>query len=378
MNVQTRPSVRAAAVAAAAAQWRDRGSPVRARARESLAQSIWPPAAVETALDNVLWDLDERRALELSAAARGTPAAALVFLPGNIIGPAVQSAFCAALAGARAILKTADAERGLASVASEQFANSAHLAGTIEARDFRRGDLETESAALAEMNAVVAFGEDATIEQIRARAGERRVVGYGESYSIAYVAGDTDIAAAAGLIARDVCLFDQRGCMSPQTIFVAGEPGRALRHAHALARALGEDPIPRARSERGEEALVAAFVRRLAATALPPAPHGLDTLLLGRSRDGAPEFAVALEPFGQPVCAGFGRIVIVKPAPSARDVATQLRYFGRAIETIACSADTTQQERAAFTLAGAQRICALGEMQRPPFGYRPAIADFLL
>jgi hypothetical protein len=166
--------------------------------------------------------------------------------------------------------------------------------------------------------------------------------------------------------------------MSPQTVYLAGEPGRALRFTHALAHAMRSctAQLPRARFESGEPALVLDFVRRLAATAMAPNPHGLDTLLPGPPRDGAPEFVVALEPFGPPTCAGFGRIVIVKPAPGARDVIAQLRHYGRRVETIAVSEDISDNERGAFKLAEAHRICPLGEMQRPPFGYRPAVSDF--
>jgi len=369
-------AARAAAIARLAAQWRDRGSPVRTRARELLADSIWPGPGVEVALDNVVWDLDEARCAEMCDAAGGSPATTLVFLPGNILGPAVQSAFCAAIVGARAILKASSAERGLARAVAEQFASADDLGAPLEIRDFRGGDVGEEASALADSDAIVVFGEDETIAQIRARAGERPVTGYGESYSVAFLSDGSDIGEAADLVARDVCLFDQRGCMSPQTVYVAGDPGRALRFSHALAGAIRANEIPRARFEAGEDALVSDFVRRLSATAMAPTPHGLDTLLLGPQRHGIPEFVVALEPFGQPVCAGFGRIVIVKPAPDARAVAAQLRYYGRSIETVACTPGTSEQERAAFRLTGARRLCALGEMQRPSFGYRPAIGDF--
>jgi len=175
-----------------------------------------------------------------------------------------------------------------------------------------------------------------------------------------------------------VCLFDQRGCMSPQTIYVAGDSGKALLFTRALAEQIRAkaDQLPRAAFEPDEGAQVADFVRRLGVTSIAPLPHGLDTLVKGPLREGVPEFAVALEPFGQPTCAGFGRIVIVKHAPSARDVATQLKHFGRSVETIGLAAQTPELDRSAFALSGARRICVLGQMQRPPFGYRPAPRDF--
>jgi len=378
---------RARAVAAAASQWRDPDSQTRAIAREALASGIWAPAVIETALDNALWDLDEARALELCASVFSERTGAfekrrttLVILPGNVVGPVIQAAFCAALAGARAIVKASSAERRLADILVRQFeASGPPLSGTLEARHWHGGDTEAEAAALALADRVIAFGEDATIAQIRARAGERDVVGYGDSYSVGFVHGGADIGLAAGAAAHDICMFDQRGCMSPQTVYVAGDQGRALRFAHSLQLALGSlaTTLPRAPLEPDEPAAVADFVRHLAATAVAPLPHGLDTLLRGPLRDGVPEYVVAIEPFGQPTCAGFGRIVVVKHAPSARDVTTQLRYYGRAIETIGLAPNTPQGERDALRRSGALRVCELGEMQRPPFGYRPTPSDFM-
>ena len=378
---------RAGAIAVAAAQWRNLDSAPRIQARVSLAGGTWAPAVVEEALDNALWDLDEPRALELCSRAFSERAGAfekrattLVILPGNVIGPVIQTAFCTAVAGARAILKASSAERHLAEILVRQFeAAGPPLSGILEASHWRGGDIEAEAAELARVDKVIAFGEDATIAQIRARAGERDLVGYGESYSLGFVHAGADIGDAASAAAYDVCMFDQRGCMSPQTIYVAGDPGRALRFAHALRLALASlgATLPRAPFGPDEAALVSDFVRRLAATAIAPLPHGLDTLLRGPLRDGVPEFVVAVEPFGQPTCAGFGRIVVVKHAPSARDVTTQLKYYGRAVETVGIAPRTTQAEFDALRRSGALRICALGQMQRPPFGHRPRLSDFM-
>jgi hypothetical protein len=371
---------RAQAIASAAAQWSDRASQVRARAREALAGGIWPSEVVEAALDNALWDLDEPRALALieECSARAY-ARTLVVLPGNIIGPAIQAAFCAAVADAPTILKVASAERHLAQIVSRQFDEfGAPLRGLVEARYWRGGDLDKESAALSSIDNLIVFGEDATIEQIRGRAPHAHTTGYGESYSIGYVHADADVGQAAAATAADVCLFDQRGCMSPQTIYVAGDTGKALLFTRALAGEIRAKAgqLPRAAFEPDEGAQVADFVRRLGLTAVRPLPHGLDTLVQGPLREGVPEFAVALEPFGQPTCAGFGRIVVVKHAPNARDVATQLKHFGRPVETIGLAPQTPERDRSAFTLSGARRLCELGEMQRPPFGYRPEPRDF--
>jgi hypothetical protein len=387
-------AVRAHAIARAAAQWRDPASEIRERARGALAGGAWPASVVETALDNALWDLDEARASELVDQCTRASARALrdsvrpkglrvlVILPGNVIGPAIQSAFCAAVAGARATLKASSAERHLGALVAAQFeALGPPLAGCVRADHWSGGDLVSEAHALADVDHVIAFGDDATIGQIRSRTEARGVgfIGYGESYSVGYVAQESDIAQAAQLAARDICLFDQRGCMSPQTIYVAGDRGRAVLFARTLAAEIGAQSVrlPRAAFESDEPALIADALRLLAASALEPTPHGLDTLIVGPSREAVPEFVVAVENFGQPTCIGFARIAVVKPCTGAPEVTTQLKYYGRTIDSIGLAAGASDADRAAFRLAGSSRVCALGEMQRPPFGYRPSIADFI-
>lgn len=391
-------ALRASAIARGAAQWRDRSSAVRAQAREALVGGLWPAEIVEVALDNALWDLDAARALELCSVSNSIPRSVsnevrmdranavrgrqnvLAVLPGNVIGPVIQSAYCAAVAGTHAILKVSCAERYLAGIVSRQFDDLGEpLKGVVEAAYWRGGDTGTEAETLLRIWRVIVFGEDETIRQIRQRAEPHvDVVGYGESYSVAFVHVEASLDVAAAAIARDVCLFDQRGCMSPQTVYVQGDRGRAVLFAHALARSLETTgkAWPRAEFELGEAASVSSFVRRLAATALEPTPHGLDTLLRGPSRAGVPEFVVAVEPFGQPTCAGFARIVSVKPCLSARDVTTQLKYYGREVETIGLAVGTPDPDAKALRASGALRMCAVGEMQRPLFGYRPTLANF--
>ena len=384
-------AVRAHAAVRAAAQWRDPSSDIRERARRLLAGGIWPAPVVETALDNALWDVDEARVIGLlervpelklgnDTRAKVRILHVLVILPGNVIGPAIHSAFCAGLAGACATLKASRAERHLAGLVAAQFdAFGPPLAGCVRADYWSGSDLAAEAGALNEADRVIAFGSDATIAQIRSRSAacDVDVIGYGESYSVGYVASECDMGQAAHQAARDICLFDQRGCMSPQTIYVAGDQGRAVLFARTLAAALEAESrhLPRAALEPDEAPLVMDAVRRLAASAAEPTPHGLDTFIVGPSRDGVSDHVVAVESFGQPTCIGFGRIAVVKPCPSARDLTTQLKYYGRTIESIGLSAGVSEDERIAFRRAGPLRLCALGDMQRPPLGYRPSIED---
>jgi hypothetical protein len=378
MQLAASLDVRCHIIAEYAALWRDPSSPVRAQARSALAGGRWPAPVVERALDNVLFDLDEARARELTQALSGRPVPTLVILPGNIIGPAVSSAFCAALAGSPVMLKAASEERHLARIAAEQLDG---LAGAVSAQHWRGGETEPEAEALDQVERVIAFGSDETLDALRSRINARlksgipHFVPYGDSYSVGYVNASAELTDAAAAAARDVCLFDQRGCMSPQTIYVRGDAGRATLFARALAAALEREgrALPRAALEEAEPVLIASFLRRCAVTALEAVPHGLNTILKGPAKSGMPEFVVVVEPDGAPTCAGFGRIVAVKPCGDAATMLRDLASCGRPLETIGTAGVLAPEELAA---SPARRQCELGKMQRPPFGYRPTVLDF--
>lgn len=356
-----------------AAEWRDRDSHVRREAREALQGGPWSAPVVEAALDDVLFDLDEHHDPTMTMDAdRKDRRPVLVVLSGNVLAPVVASAYSAAAAGASALLKSSATERALAQIVVRQFDRlEAPLAGTIEATYWSGGDDEIEQTVFARVRRVVAFGSDETCASIRRRSPVE-CIAYADAYSIALVTEEADYLAAAGAAARDVCVYDQRGCMSPQTIYVEGDEADALRFAQALARALDamSGSLPPAPFDATEAATVAAWRRHLAVTCLPSKTHGLDTLLVGPMRSGSPEYIVGVEPFGPPTRAGLGRIVSVKPCASP-----PMLDGGGMLDTLGVAGRSPLAIEMVDTSKPA-RVCSLGEMQRPPFGYRPKVADF--
>ena len=367
---------RAEAIAVGAAQWRDPSSWVRREARERLRDGIWSASVVEAALDAALWDLDASTARRYVAQG-GDEVSVLAILPGNVIGPALACAYCAACAGSHLILKAASDERHLAEIVALQFRDLGEpLSRAAEARYWRGGDPRIEADVFAAVSRIVTFGENATIEDVRRRAPAGvHVVGYGESYSIGVVGRDADVQRTARSAAIDVCMFDQRGCMSPQTVYVAGPNERAAVFAHALSRALAEvgRRLPRARLIDGESAAVANLVRRLAVSVLDRGAVGRETLIVGGRDKPIPDFVIAVEPFGPPRRAGFGRIVSVRPFRSIDELSGAVRSLSGKLDTVGIAGDLRPR---AIAPLGPSRICMLGEMQRPPFGYRPRVDDF--
>jgi hypothetical protein len=369
---------RIAALIEGASQWSDRRSAVREQARKAMQGGEWPLQVVERALDNVLYGADE--VLRTIAQSPQTPPCdALAILPGNVIGPTIATAYCAAAAGTRLLLKSSSRELALAEIVAAQFATlRPELASGLSTMRWSGGDEDFEGKIFRSVRRIVAFGSDDTIGDIRRRAPAGvTVIGYGSSYSVGYVAAASDRTAAASAAALDVALFDQRGCLSPQTIYVEGDEAKAIVFAHALADQLASlaERLPRARAGENERAAAAEFLRRLRVRAMAPVTHALDTVLLGNELAGAPNYIVGVEDFGEPVCAGFGRIVIVKPATGIAEAARAISSLKHRLDTIGVAGVEAGRE-AAFAACGARRICTLGEMQRPPFGYRPRISDF--
>ena len=277
------------------------------------------------------------------------------------------------------MLKSSNRELHLADIVAAQFYElGPPVAGTLRPMRWSGGDADFEAKIFPLAQRIVVFGDDATIDDVKHRAPEGVAVkGYGSAFSIGFVPSGSDVAAASAGAALDVALFDQRGCLSPQSIYVEGSDAQAILFAHALSISLGKlgRSLPRARAGEAEKAAVAEFIRRLQVRALPPATHALGTIFIGPKGDVA-EYVVAAEPFSSPVCAGFGRLVTVKPCRDATQAADAAKTLRPRLDSVGVAGRVPAALQRLFTDAGALRVCLLGEMQRPPFGYRPHISDF--
>jgi hypothetical protein len=312
---------RVAATEQFVSEWRDPQSWVRREARERLAGGLWSGPVIERAFDIVFSDRsDETPRIYVGnwfEQTREFARRALVILPGNVIGPALCAGYAVAVTGGSAILKAASTERIVAEIVARQFASIGEpLAGAIEARYWPGGDIAAEAAAMTDVDAVIAFGSDETVDAIRSRVpADKHFIGYGTRYSLGLVTAGADLATAAEAASFDVCLFDQAGCMSPQTIYVVGDASRALRFANALNAAMRKTSqrLPRVRPSHDEAAAANEVVRRSYVTALPANSHGLSPILAGPDNGGCPDYLIVVEPQGPPRTHGFGRIVVIMP-----------------------------------------------------------------
>ncbi|HVT58140.1 MAG TPA: acyl-CoA reductase [Thermoanaerobaculia bacterium] len=172
-----------------------------------------------------------------ATAAAGRLGPVVVVLASNLPALAVQPLLPSLALRRPVLLKSPSAEplfapAFLSALARRQPA----LAGAMAAATWRGGDPLLEAPVLAGAAKVLAYGEEEALADLGRRA-PGRVVGYGPKLSVAVVGAGTDPAAAAPGLARDVALFDQRGCLSITAVYTTGD---AAALARWLAAALAD------------------------------------------------------------------------------------------------------------------------------------------
>ena len=242
-----------AAVAEFARRWRDPADPFRRRA-EALT-TPFPFAMTRLSLDALLqsltpeplWRLiDEEGVRE----AYGVPRVGHV-LAGNTPLLAWTSLLRALLmrSASRVKLPSGDAAEWGRLFHASLAAVSPPLASSIELGQWPGGTADRDRALCESVDLVLSYGSDRSMDALRALCPpDTPLIGYGHRVSFGLLPEDADEAEAARGFAADILLYDQGGCLSPQTLFVEGGWERsvafAARLAAALATALPDFPLP--------------------------------------------------------------------------------------------------------------------------------------
>jgi hypothetical protein len=182
---------------------------------------------------------DAAREEETEQAAVDAPV--LVVLASNLPALAVQPLLPALALRRPVLLKSPSAEPLFApAFLAALTRREPRLAGAAAAAAWPGGDGKLEAPLLAAAGTVLAYGGAEALADLSRRA-PGKVVQYGPKMSLAAVqvgGGDGGAAAIAAGLARDVALFDQRGCLSVVAVYVAGGLGDAARLARHLEEAL--------------------------------------------------------------------------------------------------------------------------------------------
>ncbi|MDX1996207.1 MAG: aldehyde dehydrogenase family protein [Thermoanaerobaculia bacterium] len=348
---------RLAAWCTAVEVFRDRASSEReALQTPLLAATGLSPAGLDAGLEAVLGGVREPAARRVFLAARDRrlpPEPVLVVLAGNLPALVVQPLLPIVALGRPAILKPASSEPVFTPAFVEVLArHDPSLGELLSVAAWRGGDEVVEAEVLSRVGTVLAYGNEEATTSLARRAPGRTVV-YGPKTSVGIVTADAeDLAAVAAGLARDVALFDQRGCLSVSTVFV--EQVVAAPLAVALARALDELAVrwPLGRLEPATRAAI----------------HSLRSTadLAGWFRPELPVTAgtVVVVPAGQPFGPGpGGRTVCVQPVASVGAALGGLEPWRGKLQGAALAGGRAWALGPALEALGLSRLAAPGELQ---------------
>ena len=369
------------ALARACGLWRDRDYARRRDAIAAIAHSAgYSVAMLDNSIDALLKPFTSD-ALKLAAgtAARptapsrlDTPKTVGFIAAGNVAGAGIHEIAIALIAGARVVIKTASAEP----IFFAEFARTlgeidCDAGARIEVRNWSRDRTDLTAAFVENCDLVVAYGDDATIESLR----RPNLIGFGSRVSGALIAPDgiepSRIDEIADLLARDVALFEQLGCLSLHQVFVVSRYGRAARElAIRMSRALERlsASMPPARIPLHDAASIRGVRERARWRAIAGEPvelfegHGIEWTLILEPR--ANSFKVS---------PGFRTVHVTAVRDLAEFRACIAPVSGR-IEAMAVYGEGCEIEARAI---GIPYVCAPGEMQSPPLDWRHGGGSFL-
>ena len=393
-NVSPGADRMAKALARAFELWRDRGYARRRDAIAAIARSAgYSVAMLENSTDALLkpFNSDALKDLAARVSAGGAidrPKTVGFIAAGNVAGAGMHEMAIALVAGAGVVVKTASAEPIFFAEFARTLAEIDRAAGErIEVFQWSRAHADLTAALIANCERVVAYGDDLTIEALRNRPN---VIGFGSRVSAALLAPGaaepSRIERVAELLARDVALFEQLGCLSLHQVFVVS---------------------PRAGAARDLAVRMSAALERLGKS-MPPAKiplrdaaeiRGLRERTRWRRIAGEPvelfegpglEWTVVFEPRPDLSAPRAAVADLFKVSPGFRTVhVTRVRDLGEfrdclagvagRIEAMAVAGDESEaaEMRSTVKRIGVPYVCAPGEMQSPPLDWRHGGGGFV-
>lgn len=203
------------------------------------------PRSLAAALEVVLAGVSDEPARRLFARARpiDRAAPALVALAGNLPALGLQPLLPALALRRPLLLKSPSAEPlFLPAFVRSLTSRLPALGEAIAAVCWPGGEASLEAPVIAGVDRVLAYGDAPALADLSRRA-PGRVVGYGPKASLAFVGREADLTVCARGLARDIALFDQRGCLSVHAVYCAGAASAlAARLADELAQLADELP----------------------------------------------------------------------------------------------------------------------------------------
>jgi hypothetical protein len=242
------------------------------------------------------------------------------------------------------------------------------LADALAVVYWRGGHGGVEQAALLEADVAVAYGGDEVVRALRALApATTRFVAYHHRISLGVVAkealGPDLLHRTASEVAGAVAFFDQRGCVSPQVVYVEAEgPGGAKGFTVALADALAT--VERHLPGGALDGIEAAALHQVRGSAELLAASGAGVEVL-HGADASWTVVLDPRPAFAPSCVG--RVVRVKAVSDVMRVPALVEPFGPHLQTVGVAGAGDRLEALARALGrvGASRITGFAEVPFP-------------
>ncbi|MHA1108337.1 MAG: acyl-CoA reductase [Alphaproteobacteria bacterium] len=293
---------------------------------------------------------------------------------GNVPGLPLWSLISGLLVKAGNVGKVASAEPLFAGWFAQMLAEEdPELADCVAILWWKGGDHASEGALLKQADVVLAYGGNATLDDIRGRVPvTTRYLPFGHKIGIGMVARaalDTQKAwSVAHRAAFDIARYDQQGCYSPQMFFVErGAKVSPREFADYVAHELAcfEQKFPRRELTMDEAGDVAAWRHGEEMKAA----SGSDRELKG---DAAGAWSVAYVEDAEDLApSGLNRTVRICAIDRLEDAVARIAPFKAFLQTVGIAATPEELFRLGALLgdAGVTRICALGDMSAPEAGW---------
>ncbi|MDX1645696.1 MAG: acyl-CoA reductase [Longimicrobiales bacterium] len=364
------------------ARFLDEDDPLRSQALAELPDSAGiSPAMAREILDGMARDWTEERLSEMLTRDLGEPTVldalvggrmavgpglCLQVVSGSVPGVAVHALLRSVLVKAPTLLKPGVGDTLLPGLFRRGLAEEdPSLAAALAVVYWPGGSTELERVALAAAEVAVVYGSDETVGSLRALApATTRFVGYHHRVGLGIVGRDVrSVERTAAEVARAAVMFEQRGCVCPQLLYV--EEGGAVdpdRFAEILGDALADVetwfPAPEAGLDRSA-------LQQLRGTAEIQA--GMGPLEVHHGGAEA-TWTVIYEP--EPLVGSFRapRTLRVRPVPDVSELPEFLAPFERHLQSVGYAGLGSRATSTAEALgrAGASRITPFRGLAFPP------------
>ena len=284
-----------------------------------------------------------------------------IVLAGNLFTASVRAVVVPLLLGIPVTVKASSRETRFPTMFRDALRRAnAELGNAMELVTFAGGEVQLETALIEGAEATAVYGSDSTIDAIQRRHPNARLIVHGHGVSVGYCGPDAlrreRISETIANLALDVCAYDQRGCLSPQIIYVATDSEPVLSaFAERLAKE-GLEPLARE---------------------LPRAPLPLEVGAAQAQWRGMAEvegslvsgdtYGIAIRP-AQPVRWSPGyRNVTVAPVRGVAEAVRAMEPLGSSLKCVGADPMSSASLCAEIGRSNAlsAHVCSLGTMQTP-------------